>query len=327
MEPPESSLTSRLFSTHTTSQLRISKQSAFAIHDLQKPPNANNDVIYEADNPHRQTLDLQWNIIIRSQRDSRWSINQPSPQSPTMPHATSTEKPKPIESKRSPNTKASSSRELRQLQILHDQTKEHYVGSHLSISIAKLLDSKTRPKITKIVSLGLGSLKSTDQPRRIKQLTIFLAIAEQLREHEAKLEIFAQDPSFNKTDEVFLQSLGVRILSTPAVTELGEAARYIDASTLVYSPFLTLEAYQLLFSTETFKFFVGDDFDALRIKWPKHSAGRNEAETLSRSVAQGFRKRVIAGDGFWEEEDKPFPMAMYSSGAQRPQIRQHKSKL
>jgi hypothetical protein len=110
----------------------------------------------------------------------------------------------------------------------------------------------------------------------------------------------------------------VHILSTPSATEVGEAAQYIDESTLVYCPFLTLEAYQLFFSTGTLNFFIGDDFDALRIKWPKHSAGRNEAESLSRRSVQGFRKRVIGSDdGFWDAEDKPFPMAMYWSTSQR----------
>jgi hypothetical protein len=120
----------------------------------------------------------------------------------------------------------------------------------------------------------------------------------------------------------------VHILSTPSATEVGEAAQYIDESTLVYCPFLTLEAYQLFFSTGTLNFFVGDDFDALRIKWPKRSAGRNEAESLSRRSVQGFRKRVIgSGDGFWDAEDKPFPMAMYWSTSQRYQGKQPKSML
>ena len=33
---------------------------------------------------------------------------------------------------------------------------------------------------------------------------------------------------------------------------------------------------------------------------------------------QGFRKRVVGGDdGFWEADDKPFPMAMYWRASQR----------
>lgn len=243
-----------------------------------------------------------------------------------MPHAVQVEQP--TRSTRSPKTKASSSRELRQLHILYNEARNQYFESNLSLLITHLLESKNRPAVTKIISLGLGSLKSTDQARRIKQLTIFLAIAEQLRQHERKIEIYAQDPSFSKTDEAFLQSLGVHILSTPSAIEAGEAAQYIDESTLVYSPFLTLEAYKLFFSTGTLNFFVGDDFDALRIKWPKHSAGRNEAESLSRRYVQGFRKRVIGSDdGFWDAEDKPFPMAMYWSTSQRYQSKQPKSML
>ena len=145
---------------------------------------------------------------------------------------------------------------------------------------------------------------------------------------QPKLEIYAQDPSFSKIDEAFLQGLGVKILSTPSATELGEAAQYIDESTLVYCPFLTLEAYELLFATGTVKFFIGDDFDALRMKWPKRSAGWNEAEALSKRFVQGLRKRVISGgDDFWDAEDKPFPMAMYYSAVQRHQDRQTKAKL
>jgi hypothetical protein len=244
-----------------------------------------------------------------------------------MPHAIEVERP--TQSKRTANTKSSSSREVLQLHILYNKIRNQYLGSNLALSITQLLDSKNKLVVAKIVSLGLGSLiKSADQTRRIKQLTILLAIAEQLRQHEPKLEVYAQDPSFTKTDEAFLQSLGVNIISTPSATEMGEAAKYIDQSTLVYCPFLTLEAYQLFFTTGTFNYFIGDDFDALRLKWPKNSAGWKEAESLSRRFVQGLRKRVIGGgDGFWEAEDKPFPMAMYYSGSQRHQPKQPKAKL
>ena len=88
----------------------------------------------------------------------------------------------------------------------------------------------------------------------------------------------------------------------------------------MYCPFLTLEAYQLFFSTEKLNFFIGDDFDALRLKWPKHSAGRDEAEGLLRRFVQGLRKRVVGRDeAFWDVEDKPFPMAMYWSVSRREQ--------
>ena len=244
-----------------------------------------------------------------------------------MPHAVKSEHS--AQAPRTSKPKSSSSRELRQLHILYNKTRNHYLESNVYLSILRLLESKNTPAVTKVVSLGLGSLKSTDQNRRIKQLTIFLAIAEQLRQHETrKIEVYAQDPSFSKTDEAFLQSLGVHILSTPSATEAGEAAQFIDESTLVYSPFLTLEAYQLFFSPGTLNFFIGDDFDALRIKWPKHSAGRNEADLLWRQFVQGFRKRVIGGDdGFWDAEDKPFPMAMYWNASNRSQSKQPKALL
>ena len=233
------------------------------------------------------------------------------------------------QSKRTSKPKASSSRDIQQLHILYNITRTRYLESNLSISINHLLESKTRPTVTKIVSLGLGSFKSADQTRRIKQLTIFLAIAiaTQLRLYNPEVEIYAQDPSFSKNDQTFLQSLGVHILSTPSATELGEAAQYIDETTLVYSPFLTLEAYQLLFSTETVGLFIRDDVDAFRAKWPKHSSGRNEAELLLRRFVQGYRKRVIGGDDeFWDVKDKPFPMAMYSA-VLRHQNKQRQAKL
>lgn len=227
-----------------------------------------------------------------------------------MPHAVQLEQP--AHSVRPSKLKSSSSKELRQLQDLYSKATSLYIDSKVCLSISRLLDSKSRPPVTRVISLGLGSLKSVDQSRRLKQLTIFLAIAERLRQHQANLEIYAQDPTFSSTDDTFLNSLGVQILSTPSPTQLGDAAQYIDGSTLVYCPFLTLEAYQLLFSIGRLECFIGDDFDALRNKWPKHSAGRNEAELILRRFVQGFRKKVISSDDdFWDAQDKAFPMAMY----------------
>ncbi|KAH8809437.1 hypothetical protein F5884DRAFT_858938 [Xylogone sp. PMI_703] len=243
-----------------------------------------------------------------------------------MPHAV--EINQHYRATRSPKTRTSSSRELQQLHLLYKEARNRYLESNLYLSIARLLASKNRPAVTKIISLGLGSLRSPDQSRRIKQLTIFLAIAEQLRQYEPEIEIYAQDPSFSKIDEAFLQSLGVHILSTPSATELGEAANYTDESTLVYCPFLTLDAYQLFFSTGAVNFFIGDDFDALRIKWPKHSAGRNEAESLLRRFVQQFRKRIITSDDrFWDPGDKSFPMALYWRGPHQYQGKQLQAML
>jgi hypothetical protein len=244
-----------------------------------------------------------------------------------MPHANAFERP--AQSTRTTNTKLSSSRETRQLQILYNKIQHRYIESNFPASINHFIDSKNNPRITRIVSLGLGSLtKSTDQSRRIKQLVILLAIAERLRMSQPSLEIYAQDPSFSKIDEAFLQTQDVHILSTSSATELGQAAQYIDGNTLVYSPFLTLEAYELFFSTGSFNFFIGDDFDALRIKWPKRSTGWKEAESISRRYVQDFRKRAITDeDGFWDGEDKPFPMAMYYKTSHRHQSKQPKAKL
>jgi hypothetical protein len=88
----------------------------------------------------------------------------------------------------------------------------------------------------------------------------------------------------------------------------------VDANTLIYSPFLTLEAYEqlLLQSDRQVKYLVGDDFNALLAKWPKHSAERGQVERLIRTGISQFRRRAASGDGFWEQEDMAFPMAMYS---------------
>ena len=220
----------------------------------------------------------------------------------------------PVQSAQAAKVKGPLSREVRQLHIQYNKTKNRFPESTASKLISQTVKSRSRRPITKLVSLGLGSLKSVDQSRRFKQLAIFLAIAEQLQQNGAQLDIYAQDPSFSKTDESFLQSLGIQILSTPSPTDLGDAAQYIDESTLVYSPFLTLEAYELLFSSGTLSFFIGDDFDALRNKWPKHSASRNEAESLLKRFVKSYRKRAITiEEGFWEETDKSFPMAIYTA--------------
>ena len=246
-----------------------------------------------------------------------------------MPHAVELEQP--TRTTRAPKSKGTSSpRELRQLHTLYSELRSQYLESDLSHTISRLLETKNRPAVTKLVSLGLGSFKSVDQTRRIKQLVIFLALADQLQQHQRGLQIYAQDPSFSKTDEAFLQSLGVHILCTHSATAAGEAAQHIDESTLVYCPFLTLEAYQLFFAAGALNYFIGDDFDALRVKWPKHSAGSNDAELVFRQHVQALRKRAIsAGDGFWDAEDKPFPMAVYSrapAGGRYPG-KQAKAKL
>lgn len=242
-----------------------------------------------------------------------------------MPHAIEYERP--VKAKTHQKSKQNPARELRQLHILYNQTKTEYQASTLSSSIIQLLESKNRPAVSRIVSLGLGSLHSSDQSRRIKQLVILLSIAEQFQRHNADIDIYAQDPSFSKTDEVFLESLGIQILSTPAATDLGEAAHYITESALVYSPFLTLEAYQLLFATKV-NAFIGDDFNALRIKWPKHSVEKKEVEQLFRQSVQSLKRRPLTDDNdFWGAEEKPFPMAMYSKVDSRKQLRKVESRL
>ena len=252
-----------------------------------------------------------------------------------MPHAVEiSQAVRPTKSTRTktPKSKPSSSRELRQLHSLYNSTRDYFLSSQLSSSIATLLTSKALPKVTKLVSLGLGTFQSKDQTRRLKQLVILLAISQTLSQKTLNLKIYAQDPSFSALDHTFLSSFGIEILSTPSGSQTGEAADVIDEQTLIYSPFLTLEAYQLFFGTGRMAFFIGDDFDALRGKWPKHSTSWKEVDALDKTYVKALRKKVVSNSGpggeewgFWEEGDKPFPMAMYWSPLHKP--RDNKPKL
>jgi len=107
------------------------------------------------------------------------------------------------------NKKPKLSRDLQKLQVLYDESRTLYNQSMLSKSITSmLLTSKQKLPLTKAVSIGLGSLTSTNQSRRIKQLTIFMAITEQLQSQmSTPIKVFAQDPTFTKVDEAFLQKL------------------------------------------------------------------------------------------------------------------------
>lgn len=194
-----------------------------------------------------------------------------------------------------------------------------YEASEFSQSIERLLRTTTKgsnAQITRIISLGLGSLTPIkSQIRRLKQLAIFLAIADALgRISDKTVALYAQDPTFTRTDEAFLTTLGVSVVRTPSGSELGEAEQLVDETTLIYSPFLTLEAYEqlLLQSNRHVEHLVGDDFNALLAKWPKHTAERDQVEKVMKTGISRFRRRAINGGGFWEDEDKAFPMAMYS---------------
>ncbi|KAF2030193.1 hypothetical protein EK21DRAFT_66083 [Setomelanomma holmii] len=223
------------------------------------------------------------------------------------------------QSKTIPKTKAKSlTREARQLMMTLNALQDLCNQSKLSISISRQLETTLRHSkspITHILSLGLGSLRvAQGQTRRLKQLTILLAIREQCtRLTGMAVEIYAQDPTFTRTDEIFLASLGISILRTPSSAQLGEAGELISSSTLVYSPFLTIEAYEKLFlhPGRLIPVVFGDDFNALASKWPKHSAERRQVESVMKSGLSKYRRRVISGAGFWLEEDETFPMALY----------------
>jgi hypothetical protein len=220
------------------------------------------------------------------------------------------------------NAKPKSSRELQKLQALYEESRIRYNESPLSKTISSMLRSKQqRVQLTKAVSLGLGSLTSANQSRRIKQLAVFMAITSQVSAMQKTPTIlYAQDPTFTKVDEMFLESLGINILRTTSPSSLGEAQHYIDRETLLYTPFLTIEAYRSVLESRDIGLLVCDDFDALRLKWPKFT---DEYETVAgllrrdlrrysrRGINLGSADKERNGDSFWEDEDKVFPMALY----------------
>lgn len=188
-----------------------------------------------------------------------------------------------------------------------------------------MLQAKGRPHVKKAISLGLGSLgASKDQSRRMKQLVIFMAIVSNLQratEGHPSLPLYAQDPTFDKTDEEFLRMLGIQVLNTPSPSDLGQAGDMIDGETLIYSPFLTISAYGSLLlpgissspGTETIApILIGDDFNALKLKWEKKTQEHKDVEVLTKSIRENnYQRRAIRGEGFWLESDSPFPMALY----------------
>ncbi|KAJ4991545.1 hypothetical protein SVAN01_02926 [Stagonosporopsis vannaccii] len=209
-------------------------------------------------------------------------------------------------------------REILQLTARLLELQDLYMQSQLSQSINRQLHNiaKAGTPVTRIVSLGLGSLLVTKgQSRRLKQLAILLAIRDCLQqERKQVIEVYAQDPTFTRLDESLLASLGVQILRTPSGADLGEAASFISPSTLVYSPFLTLEAYEQLITKhgQGLQYLVGEDFDALLRKWPKRSAERNQVEGVMKTGLSTYRRKVVSGDGFWISGDETFPMAVYT---------------
>ena len=164
-----------------------------------------------------------------------------------------------------------------------------------------------------------------NQPRRLKQLAIFLGIAEAIRQSVASVELYAQDPAFTRADEQLLASLGIKVLRTSSLSDLGEAGAIIDSSTLVYSPFLTVDAYELLLSgKKAANLVIGDDFEALQQKWPKHSAEKHQVDELVKSSVTKYQRRIVKGAGFWDIEDKSFPLALYRLEDKRIE---HRSRL
>ncbi|KAM0346232.1 hypothetical protein ACHAPU_005657 [Fusarium lateritium] len=240
--------------------------------------------------------------------------------------AESDDKPQYAASKKSPASRkgnAWSGKQLQQLSRLYEDALDIYSQSALAKTVEDMLQTKSRPRITKIVSLGLGSLlDAKDQQRRIKQLVVLMAIASHLSSPTDginMLQIYAQDPTFTAADETFLQSLGIAVLKTPSIATLGEAGRMMDGETLVYSPFLTLETYKLLLSSSqasnismNVPILISDDFNSLRLKWDKRTTERKDVEGLIQGArTSNYRRRAVNGEGFWTVADRPFPMALY----------------
>lgn len=195
--------------------------------------------------------------------------------------------------------------------------QDQFNSWQLSVTLGRYLEkiTKTNTPITRMVSLGLGSLHvMKNRSRRLKQLAILLFIRDCLqRVWQKPIEVYAQDPDFTRQDKALLAALGIAILRTPCSSELGEAASVITPSTLVYSPFLTLEAYEQLISRPVIpvRYLIGDDFDALLEKWPNRSAERRQVAGVIRSGLSKYKRKAFVGEGFWTEGDETFPMAFY----------------
>jgi hypothetical protein len=210
------------------------------------------------------------------------------------------------------------SRESRLLTIQLEHYQALYEDSQISKTINRQLRAifKTAPpNVKNILSLGLGSLHVVkDQSRRLKQLALLLKLRDTLQEVAGTAPaIHAQDPTFSKADEMFLSNLGISILRTPSGSELGEASRFLHPSTMIFSPFLTLEAYEQLLGSpgSPIRYIFGDDFNALLSKWPKYSPERKQVERVVKGGISQYRRRAVEDDGFWDSEDNAFPMALY----------------
>ena len=209
-------------------------------------------------------------------------------------------KPKPISTRRY-------SGEIDKLQRLYEESKIVVRQSNVVPQITAIAKRIAIRGVIKAVSLGLGSLVGRDQSRRMKQLALFMAFVKAHNSIAANsiTEVYAQDPAFTKTDEKFLQSLGIVILHTPDSSQLGEAL------TLVYTPFLTIQAYKALFQTVSVSYLVGDDFHVLREKWSRNSENGAIVEQILRQTRSKLNRRVLDCDGIWDANDKAFPMAAY----------------
>jgi hypothetical protein len=115
--------------------------------------------------------------------------------------------------------------------------------------------SRTRPEsgwaLRTAICLGVGSLSRENiecRRRSMWQFVVFHDLLEQLRESGLVLEIFAQEPSFTELDQDFLRALGVEVLASSlgdGTTGLGSAKEKLGDTTLVYEPFVDMNAAML----------------------------------------------------------------------------------
>ena len=245
-----------------------------------------------------------------------------------MPHAISIPEPHATPRPKPHNTKKpSKNRTVSHLLSQLDAYQTLYHASPLALTLTTRLrniQKTTFTPLTRILSLGLGTLSAPQkgQTRRLKQLAILLGLRDTLHQLSGtRIQLYAQDPTFSRADEALLSSLDVQIVRTGSAAELGEAEGVLGAQTLVYAPFLTLDAYECLLvearARAEVRYLLGDDFEALAAKWPRYSAERGQVERVMKLGLARYRRRRVGGEGFWTEEDQSFPMAWYEVGGKR----------
>ncbi|SMQ49270.1 unnamed protein product [Zymoseptoria tritici ST99CH_3D7] len=106
-------------------------------------------------------------------------------------------------------------------------------------------------KLDKALCLGIGSLSRENlecRKRSMWQFVVFCDLVEQMRGEGVELEVLAQEPGFTELDVEFLDVLGVKVLETrlgDGTMGLGPAKEQLGEGTLVYEPFIDMNAVML----------------------------------------------------------------------------------